>query len=58
MNKIFCLIKNILSLRLYKAAARKLFSNLIKEDVLSDMHNFYITKSIKAEDFAVSSDLK
>ena len=55
MNKIFCLIKNILSLRLYKAAARKLFSNLIKEDVLSDSaHNFYITKSIKAEDFAVS----
>ena len=55
MNKIFCLIKNILSLRLYKAAARKLFSNLIKEDVLGDSaHNFYITKSIKAEDFAVS----
>ena len=55
MYKIFFLIKNILSLGLYKAAARKILSNLKKEDILSDdAHNFYLTESIKTEDFANS----
>ena len=55
MRKIFFLIKNILSLGLYKAAARKILSNLKKEDILSDdAHNFYLTESIKTEDFADS----